>query len=337
MQPGAFGELPCICDVPHAPFGIVAAQAGIERRVARRGVRAVALKRSVQKQSAVRTEVPRRAGNQAFGDAPWRNVDHVGAEHRKQQSRAAAVMHLGAPCRIGQVDPERRADVAKLRMRPPRVDAAKMRLVEVARPPRNRGRPAREIHHMLPGAAAGLEHVPGFSVEEWFELRPDRLAIAMKRRRIEPAVGRGRPAILAEFDNIVGHRTRSPAPSFRGAPLCANPKSRATTCGFRVRGFASPRNDVYVGARPTRTPVRWRRAAKGENVRAGFWRGIPLAKRTPSLGRRTFLRLGAAVTGALALRQGHAETPITSPPADAAWSQTVGPGVVDRPYGRPAA
>src|SRR4051794_36766600 len=42
------------------------------------------------------------------------------------------------------------------------------------------------------------------------------------------------------------------------------------------------------------------------------------------------------MTAGLALRQSRAETPLASPPADGPWSQTVGPGVVDRPYGRPA-
>jgi sulfane dehydrogenase subunit SoxC len=55
------------------------------------------------------------------------------------------------------------------------------------------------------------------------------------------------------------------------------------------------------------------------------------------LARRSFLRLGAALTGSLALgKPEHAEAQPASPPADAPWSHTTGPGVVDRPYGRPA-
>jgi sulfane dehydrogenase subunit SoxC len=62
------------------------------------------------------------------------------------------------------------------------------------------------------------------------------------------------------------------------------------------------------------------------------------AQRNPLLGRRSLLGLGAALAGGFACsaRSGHAETPIASPPADAPWSQSIGPGVVDRPYGRPA-
>src|SRR3984893_10236163 len=76
-------------------------------------------------------------------------------------------------------------------------------------------------------------------------------------------------------------------------------------------------------------------------MRPDFWRSMPLAglaaQRNPPLGRRSFLGLGAALTGfAFSARPGQAETPIASPPADAPWSQSIGPGVVDRPYGRPA-
>src|SRR5947199_10857304 len=105
---------------------------------------------------------------------------------------------------------------------------------------------------------------------------------------------------------------KSPS-SFRGAPpvprearpVGANPESRTTTSGFRVRGFASARDDVYVGARAIITPASRRRAAKGEHVQAGFWRDIPPAKRAPLPGRRSFLGLGAALTAGLALRQSH--------------------------------
>jgi sulfane dehydrogenase subunit SoxC len=86
-----------------------------------------------------------------------------------------------------------------------------------------------------------------------------------------------------------------------------------------------------------------RRAAKRGNMRPDFWRSMPVvarlaAQRNPLLGRRSLLGLGAALTGGLALgaKPGHAETRVASPPADAPWSQSIGPGVVDRPYGRPA-
>jgi sulfane dehydrogenase subunit SoxC len=56
------------------------------------------------------------------------------------------------------------------------------------------------------------------------------------------------------------------------------------------------------------------------------------------VGRRGFLGLGAALTGSLALgaRTAIADPAPESPPADAPWSQSIGAGVVDRPYGRPA-
>jgi sulfane dehydrogenase subunit SoxC len=63
-----------------------------------------------------------------------------------------------------------------------------------------------------------------------------------------------------------------------------------------------------------------------------------LASADAPLGRRSFLTLGAALTGSLALgtKPSQAEPQPASPPADAPWSQSIGPGVVDRPYGRPA-
>ncbi len=73
-----------------------------------------------------------------------------------------------------------------------------------------------------------------------------------------------------------------------------------------------------------------------------LWRNMPVVSKLAGarnpLGRRSFLRLGAALTGSLALgaKPGHAEPAQASPPADAPWSQSIGAGVVDRPYGRPS-
>ena len=55
-------------------------------------------------------------------------------------------------------------------------------------------------------------------------------------------------------------------------------------------------------------------------------------------GRRAFLKLGAAAAGGTLLGRGVAEagTADAFPPKDAPWSQTLGPGIVDRPYGQPS-
>ena len=58
---------------------------------------------------------------------------------------------------------------------------------------------------MLAGAAAGFDHVAGFAIEEFLQDRPDRLMIAVKRRRIETAVRFNRLAVLAEFHNVLSH------------------------------------------------------------------------------------------------------------------------------------
>jgi len=64
----------------------------------------------------------------------------------------------------------------------------------------------------------------------------------------------------------------------------------------------------------------------------------PVDSSDPRLARRSFLGFGAALTGSLALgaTPSSAQPQPASPPADAPWSQSIGPGVVDRPYGRPA-
>src|SRR6201995_5359247 len=58
----------------------------------------------------------------------------------------------------------------------------------------------------------------------------------------------------------------------------------------------------------------------------------------PPLARRVFLRFGAAMTGSAAMlsTSARAGSEQPSPPADAPWSQSMGPGVTDRPYGKPA-
>ena len=77
-------------------------------------------------------------------------------------------------------------------------------------------------------------------------------------------------------------------------------------------------------------------------MRPDLWRSLPvvskLADTRHALGRRAFLGLGAALSGSLALgaKASNAESQPASPPADAPWSQSIGAGVVDRPYGRPA-
>src|SRR5947209_1832075 len=114
-------------------------------------------------------------------------------------------MHLRTPSWIGQIDPERSADVGKLRMRPPRLDALQMRLVEVARPPYDLRTVAGEIDHVLSGAAAGLDDVAGFAIEKFPQHLPNRLMVAVKCRRIQTPISFDRLAIPAEFHHVFRH------------------------------------------------------------------------------------------------------------------------------------
>src|SRR5436305_1587123 len=75
------GEGAELGDVAHAPFRILAAQALVERGVARRVVLAVALERAVEEQPAIGGKVSCRAGEQPFRHRPRRDVDDVGAEY----------------------------------------------------------------------------------------------------------------------------------------------------------------------------------------------------------------------------------------------------------------
>ena len=69
-------------------------------------------------------------------------------------------------------------------------------------------------------------------------------------------------------------------------------------------------------------------------------RGMSILRRdTPNFdtaGRRKFLKLGAAAAGGALFGSGVAEAVEVFPPKDAPWSQSLGPGIVDRPYGRPS-
>src|ERR1700680_2703205 len=90
-------------------------------------------------------------------------------------------------------------------MRPPRMDALQVLLVEIARPPGDFRHVMGEIDPMLAGATAGLDHVAGFAGQELLQHRPDRLMVAVERRRVETAVGFDRPAVLAKFHHILSH------------------------------------------------------------------------------------------------------------------------------------
>jgi sulfane dehydrogenase subunit SoxC len=56
---------------------------------------------------------------------------------------------------------------------------------------------------------------------------------------------------------------------------------------------------------------------------------------TGIIGRRRLLKLGSGLAGA-AFFAGDAAAADSSPPKDAEWSQVLGPGVVDKPYGQPS-
>jgi sulfane dehydrogenase subunit SoxC len=62
---------------------------------------------------------------------------------------------------------------------------------------------------------------------------------------------------------------------------------------------------------------------------------VPSLAGTDSSGRRSFLQLGIAAAALAGSGRAHAADP-AAPPAEAPWSLSLGPGVVDRPYGQPS-
>src|SRR5665213_1873167 len=87
-----------------------------------------------------RTGLRRRA--KARCGSRWR-------KYRQQLLWTALVVHRIAPRGVEQIDPQRRPDIRRTRMRTPCLDTAQMFFVEIARPPHDAGRMAREMHHML--------------------------------------------------------------------------------------------------------------------------------------------------------------------------------------------
>ncbi len=76
-------------------------------------------------------------------------------------------------------------------------------------------------------------------------------------------------------------------------------------------------------------------------MQARFWRDIKAKSREEGfgrirVGRRSLLQMAGAVTGGLLLNSQAVRAQDLAPPSDNAWSQSLGPGVVDRPYGKPA-
>src|SRR6266446_4279188 len=94
-----------IVDIAHAPLRILSAKTLIERRIAGRGMLAAALEGPIEEQPPLGSQVTPGAGKQPFRNAPRRDVNHIGAEHRQQIFGAVAIVQLDAPLRVGEVDP----------------------------------------------------------------------------------------------------------------------------------------------------------------------------------------------------------------------------------------
>src|SRR5215211_7555166 len=76
---------------------------------------------------------------------------------------------------------------------------------KIAGPPGDIGGIAGKVDDVLPGAAAGLQHVAGLAGEIPLKHRPDRRVVAMERGPVEPAVGLRGSTVPAKFHYILRH------------------------------------------------------------------------------------------------------------------------------------
>jgi hypothetical protein len=192
-------------DIAYAPFGIALPQARIKSRIAFRQVLAATCEGTVKEKHPTFAQGTPCAGNQTLGDAPWRDVNDIGAEHREQLAGATFRPHRITPGRIGQIDPLWRTDIRELRMPPPRLNADEVIFVEVARPPGDVGKLTGEFDNVLTGAAAGLNGVAGFAGQVPLQNAADRLMVTVKGRGVEAPVGFEAATIFAKFNDILSH------------------------------------------------------------------------------------------------------------------------------------
>src|SRR5690349_24127033 len=132
-------------------------------------------------------------------------MDDIGAEHRAQLVRPFSAAHLRAPGWIGQIDPQWRTDIRKIREGSPCLNAFEMLFVKIARPPGDIRKMAGQIDHMLAGAASDLDRFARCSSEVLFDDGADSFMVTMEGGRVEPAVGFARATVLSEFDDIFRH------------------------------------------------------------------------------------------------------------------------------------
>ena len=192
-------------DVAHAPFGIAPAQARIKSCIAFGGVLAVAREGTIEEKHTTLAQGAPCASEESLGDMPWRDVNDIGAEDREQLTGAIFGPDRIAPGRIGQINPLWWMDVREPRMQPPRLDAGQVIFVEIARPPCDLRKLTGELDDVLTGATAGLNGVAGFSGQVSHQNAAYGLVVTVKGRRVEPPVRCSAAAILAKFNDVIGH------------------------------------------------------------------------------------------------------------------------------------
>jgi hypothetical protein len=158
-----------------------------------------------------------------------------------------------------------------------------MLLVEIARPPDDIGGMAGEIDHMLAGAAAGLDHIAGFPGKEGLQYRPDRLVVAVIRRRIKAAVRLDRPAVLAEFHHILSHISFQPLVGIGALPshthICKSRFGRSSPVRTVTAFTLNAGTAHFIKATAFRPPLRASGAVSSTN-KSGMDSRAPSCSRT---------------------------------------------------------
>jgi hypothetical protein len=159
-----------LVDVAHAPERIPCAQARVERFIALRRMRTAAHVRAIRHKH------------------PTGGQDHAGARHQRERGLPRGDMdHVDAHDRVGRgywpgmirdVDGEGRLDVRQVVRGRPRLDGSMALHVHFARLEREGGQSLGEVRHVLPRAAADLEHEAAWRQYAREHLE-DRLLVAL--------------------------------------------------------------------------------------------------------------------------------------------------------------
>ena len=160
------------------------------------------------------------------------------------QSMAASGLPASSSARqvqsgIGEVDALRRAQIGEPFVPPPGGDAVEMRSNRCRSATRSgAARGARKSVTCWPVPLPSSSTSPVCAVQKTGNRGPDRLVIAVKGRAIQPAIGRGRVAVFAVFDDEFSHGcNQTHCRAQLGMPgCCGQRRARQAPSHWRITG-----------------------------------------------------------------------------------------------------